>query len=188
MDASYLASKFSSAMPYDQYLQTGTDEQRRRWTEFYNLVNLTSAQKLLLSGFQRNMKVLVVSGIWCGDCVQQCPLFQRIAEASSQIELRLLDRDAHSDLSDRIKICAGKRVPVVLFMAEDFELCGIYGDRSVNRYRAMAARQLAAACPTGLVPPGQDEVSATLQDWVNEFERIQLMLRLSGRLRHKHGD
>ena len=28
----------------------------------------------------------------------------------------------------------------------------------------------------------------TLQDWVNEFERVQLLLRLSTRLRQKHGD
>jgi hypothetical protein len=33
-----------------------------------------------------------------------------------------------------------------------------------------------------------DELAATLQDWLNEFERVQLLLRLSGRLRQKHDD
>jgi hypothetical protein len=76
----------------------------------------------------------------------------------------------------------------VLFMAEDFEFCGAFGDRTISRYRALAAQRLGAACPTGIVPPGAAELSSTLQDWLNEFERNQLMLRLSPRLREKHGD
>ena len=53
---------------------------------------------------------------------------------------------------------------------------------------SMASRQLGAACPTGIAAPAADEVAATLADWLGEVERIQLMLRLSGRLRQKHGD
>jgi hypothetical protein len=36
--------------------------------------------------------------------------------------------------------------------------------------------------------PDAEETAATLQDWLDEFERVQLMLRLSTRLRQKHGD
>ena len=32
------------------------------------------------------------------------------------------------------------------------------------------------------------EVHATLQDWMDEIERVHLILRLSARLRQKHGD
>jgi hypothetical protein len=77
---------------------------------------------------------------------------------------------------------------VVLLLAEDFELCGLYGDRTLQRYRALAARQLGPSCPTGLVPPPPDELAATLSDWLGELERVQLMLRLSARLRQKHND
>ena len=56
------------------------------------------------------------------------------------------------------------------------------------RYRQMAAEQLGAACPTGLVPPGTEILASVVQEWLNEFERIQLMLRTSGRLRQLHGD
>jgi hypothetical protein len=38
------------------------------------------------------------------------------------------------------------------------------------------------------MPPPPDELAATLQDWINELERVQLMLRLSPRLRQKHND
>ena len=36
----------------------------------------------LLGGFTREMKVLVISGIWCGDCVAQGPLLHHIASAN----------------------------------------------------------------------------------------------------------
>jgi len=73
-------------------------------------------------------------------------------------------------------------------MAEDFALCSWYGDRSLTRYRRLAQRQLGPACSTGLFVPDEQELALTLTDWMNEFERIQLMLRLSTRLRQKHQD
>jgi thiol-disulfide isomerase/thioredoxin len=189
MQASFLAEKFAAALPYDRYVRTGNEEQQRRWQQVYTAAQVTVAQKQLVAGFVRDMKVLIVSGIWCGDCVQQCPLLQRIAEANpARIELRLLDRDKHRDLTDKVHINAGDRVPVALFLAEDHELCSVFGDRTLNRYRALAARHLGPSCPTGIVPPAADELAATLQDWLNEFERVQLMLRLSARLRQKHND
>ncbi len=189
MDASELSSFFAAAQPYGRYVATGTAEQQRRWQQVYAAAALTPEQGALAAGFVREMKVLVVSGIWCGDCVQQCPLLERIAEANpGKISVRLIDRDEHKALSSRLRLNGGDRVPVVLFLAEDFELCSISGDRTLNRYRALAVRQLGAACPTGIQAPDAGELAATLQDWLNEFERVQLMLRLSGRLRQKHGD
>ena len=55
-------------------------------------------------------------------------------------------------------------------------------------YRQMAADRLGPACPTGIVPPGPELLSAVTSEWVGQFERNQLMLRLSKRLREKHGD
>jgi thiol-disulfide isomerase/thioredoxin len=189
MDATFLSTKFESALPYDRYVQTGTDEQQRRWRQVYEVAKLTAGQQQLLSGFVRDMKVLVVSGIWCGDCVQQVPLLQRLAEGNAgRIDLRILDRDANRDLANLLRINGGDRVPVALFLAEDFEFCAAFGERSLHRYRSLARMQLGAACPIGLAPPDADEVAATLQDWLDEFERVQLLLRLSPRLRRKHND
>ena len=97
-----------------------------------------------------------------------------------------MDRDEHRDLTDRVRINGGDRVPVALFLAEDHELCAIFGDRTLQRYRALAARQLGPSCPTGIVAPDKDEMAATLQDWLDEIERVQLMLRLSARLQRRH--
>jgi len=189
MDASYLSDKFAAALPYDRYVQTGTDEQQRRWKQVYDAAHVSDRQRELIGGFARRMNVLVVSGIWCGDCVAQCPMFDLIARAAPKtVQLRFVDRDQHKDLSDQVRLNAGSRVPTVLFLAEDFELSGLYGDRTLARYRAIASRQLGPSCPVGIVPPGDEELAETIAEWVAEFERIQLMLRLSPRLRQKHGD
>lgn len=189
MDSRFLSEKFSAALPYDRYVLTGTDEQQRRWKQVYDAARITASQKELIAGFARDLKLLVSSGIWCGDCVQQVPLLVRIAEGNpSRIELRIVDRDQHRDLTDKLRINGGDRVPVALFLSEDFELCSVYGERTLSRYRALARTQLGAACPIGIAPPDADELAATLQDWLNEFERIELMLRLSPRLRRKHND
>ena len=183
-----MAGKFESALRYDRYVATGTDEQKRRWQQVYEAAKLTAFQRELVASFTREMKVLVVSGIWCGDCVQQCPLIQRVAEANAKIDVRFVDRDEHKDLSSRLRINGGDRVPVVIFAAEDFEVGAIEGDRTLSRYRALARKQLGAACPIAIGPPDADEMAATVADWVGEFERVQWMLRLSTRLRQKHED
>ncbi len=188
IDASYLQKKHDAGLSYKDYLETGKPEQKDGWTEIYDRVKLTVPQEALVRSFAREIKVICVSGIWCGDCVQQGPLIQRIADANDCIDLRWLDRDEHIDLADQLKINAGTRVPVVIFAAEDYEPVSIYGDRTLTRYRAIAARKLGARCPLPGAPVPSEELEATLQDWLNEFERVHLLLRTSARLREKHGD
>ena len=109
-------------------------------------------------------------------------------EAGPCGDVKWLDRDEHPERAGQIRIHAGLRVPDRIFMAEDYEPVSIMGDRTLSRYRALAAKQLGAACPLPGAPVPTEELQATLQDWLDEFERVHLLLRLSGRLREKHGD
>ena len=189
LDAAFLQTKHASGLTYEAYLRTGTPTQQESWTKIYHQVSLTQAQLELLQGFKRRMNVIALSGIWCGDCVQQGPLLAKIAQANPAcINLRWLDRDQHRDLQTQVRINAGDRVPVVLFCAEDHELVGWFGDRTLQRYRAIAARQLGPCCPLPGAPMDGNELAATMQDWIDQFERVHLILRLSARLRQKHGD
>lgn len=188
IDAEFLKREFDAGLAYEPYVATGNDAQRQRWQAVYAAAGLTAAQRGLVASFTRPMNLLVVSGVWCGDCIEQVPLIQRIAEANDRLAVRVVDRDQHPDLSGRVHINGGNRVPVVLFLSEDFQLCGWFGDRTLSRYRALAAKNIGPACSLGAVVPPAEQVSATLADWLAEVERVQLMLRLSPRLRQKHGD
>jgi thiol-disulfide isomerase/thioredoxin len=182
-------AKFAAGLPYDEFLKAhGTEEHRRRWAELHGRVKLSDEQQRLVASFRREMKVLCLSGAWCGDCVNQCPIFDHFARANERILVRYYDRDTHPDLAAELKVCGGARVPVVVFVSEDGFEVGRYGDRTLSKYRKLAADQFGASCPTGLVPPEQNLIQSVTQDWLDEFERAQLILRTSARLRTKHND
>jgi hypothetical protein len=191
----FYANKFRDALPYDRYVATAKPTEKPNWDGFHARVQLTSAQRELIAGFQRCINVLVISGTWCGDCVQQCPMLDHIARAhpaasddpeAPGIDLRFLDRDKNLDLAKPLMICGGLRVPSVIFLNEEFDFLSILGDRTLMRYRALAVKYLGASCPLPGAPVPADQVAATLQDWVNEFERVALMLLLSPKLSQKH--
>lgn len=183
----YLRIRFEAGLSYDEYLATATPQQLDNWRAVEQQVSLTDAQQSLLASFTRPMPVLCTSGTWCGDCVVQVPMLAAIEKANpGMISLRLLDRDEHADLAGQITICGGQRVPTVLFLNELFEFVGLLGDRTLSRYRAMAAKELGGACPLPGTPLPADEIAATVQEWVEQFERVQLMLLLSPKLRALH--
>jgi hypothetical protein len=183
------SSIFAEALPYPDFLDKyAKPAQRPRWDAMHARVSLGGDEVALLRGFVRRMPVLVLNGAWCGDCINQVPIFDHIARACPAIELRLLDRDARDDVRSALAINGGHRVPVVVFLSEDFQEVGRYGERTLSRYRALAIQQLGPACPTGLVAPDPDETRAVTREWLGEFERAQLLLRLSPRLRERHGD
>lgn len=184
-----LKNYFDRALSYSEYVADGSPEQQANWAANYGKVALTASHVALLSAFTRYQPVLVISGTWCGDCAQQVPIMQHIAEASQgKINLRIIDRDDGIELSNQVKINGGNRVPTVIFMNEEFDLLGLYGDNALARMRAKAARQLGASCELPSARTSPDELALTIQEWMDQFERTQLIARLSTKLRAKHQD
>ncbi len=180
---------FADALPYESFLDKyGSPAQRTRWSGMHGRFSLTAEQRGLLSGFARRMPVLCLAGAWCGDCINQCPVFDHFARASARLDLRFLDRDARPDVRDALAINGGQRVPAVVFLSEDWFEVSRYGERTLSIYRRLAAEQLGPSCPTGLVPPADEAIAVITAEWLAEFERAQLILRLSPRLRSLHGD
>jgi thiol-disulfide isomerase/thioredoxin len=182
-------AKFEAGLAYPAYGATGSPDQQASWNRSYQRVQVTPAQTQLLTSFTRRINLLVTSGTWCGDCVQQVPMLARIAEANpALIHLRLVDRDKHRDLSEQVMICGGLRVPTVIFLSEEFDFVSIMGDKLLTRLRVLAAKSVGAFCPLPGADEPADESAGALRDWVREVERVHLMLRLSPKLREKHGD
>jgi ferredoxin len=280
---------FQRALPYSGYLQHyATEEQRSRWGRLYDAIVLTDAQKELLKLFRRRMNILCLAGAWCGDCVNACPIFQRIAEACPLITLRFVNRaqnfseastaaaaasapkpgtaedpddirsrpigrilvkwgilspervdkalivqeehkarglnvrigDVMTDMgyisaeqrdkalaaqsgygslevwdvavAREISICGAPRVPMLVFLSEDWFECERFGERTLATYREKARKKLSgmegATCPTGLLTPEPDLLAANVAEWLAHIERVQWMLLTSPRLTAKHGE
>ncbi|HGJ67103.1 TPA: thioredoxin family protein [bacterium] len=188
LNQDFFKSKFDQGLSYKEFMEASKEHEQARWQAVYDRINLTNEQRKLLAGFKRKMNVLCMTGAFCGDCVRQCPIMQRIAEASDMIDLRFLDRDSNPDLSEHLRILGGARVPVVVFLSEDFLEFARFGDRTLSTYRKMAIEQIGSACSTGIVPPAEEELATLTQEWVDIFERPQLALRLSPMLRQRYGD
>lgn len=184
-----LFTKFEAALPLSAFLaKYGTDAHRARWKLAAEQTSISDEQRQLLGAFTRKINALVLAGAWCGDCSSQCPIFERFAEVAPVIHTRYLDRDEHAEVQAELQINGGNRVPVVVFFSEDGFEISRYGERTLARYRQLAAQQLGEACATGFVKGADPVQRAVVQDWLNEFERVQWILRLSPRLRRLHGD
>lgn len=182
-------SKFESGHSYQSFLeQYGSESDQKKWNLVHGIVTLTDQQRSLVAGFTRKMNVLVMAGAWCGDCVSQCPIFDHLEQASEHLTFRYVDRDADPEMAEEFKICGGSRVPQLVILSEDFLPVSREGDRTISRYRKMAEEQLGGACPTGLGLEHDPVFRAVIQDWVDIFERSQLILRLSPSLRKRHND
>ena len=185
----FLRSTFEVGLPYAAYVATGRPDQQQSWARAHAAVRISPEQRGVVEGFVRRMPVLVTSGTWCGDCVMQVPILDHLARCNPGcIDLRMVDRDRHADLAAAVRICGGLRVPTVIFMSEDFEFMAIEGDKTLSRLRSMAAKQLGNACPLPGADQPADELSATVEDWVTKFEHVHLLLRMSHKLRERHGD
>ena len=182
-------AKFEQGLTYQDFLARYANAgQKERWQKIYDSVALTTAQRSLLGFFRRAMNVLCLAGAWCGDCINQCPIFEHFAAAAPGIRVRYLDRDEHAEVQRELQINAGNRVPVVVFFSEDGAEVARYGERTLSKYRQMMRDQGGAMCPTGIVIPGDSLLAQVTQDWLDEFERVQWLLCLSPRLRQMHGD
>src|SRR5205814_4827971 len=150
-----LFEKYGRGLPYADFIARYANEaQKQRGHAVHQQVALTAAQRELLGAFRRSMPVLCLAGAWCGDCVNQCPIFEHFAAAAPVIQVRYLDRDEHADVQDALQINGGKRVPVLVFFSEDGHEVARYGERSLSKYRQMMRDFAGASCPTGIMTAG----------------------------------
>ncbi|MGN6366768.1 MAG: thioredoxin family protein [Phycisphaerae bacterium] len=276
---------FNRALPYNDFLaRYATDDHRTRWQQVYDAVSLTDPQLKLLTWFRRKMNVLCMAGPWCGDCVNACPIFQKIAEACpDRIDLRFVNRAQNFDpnanaaprpgtaddpndirstqlgkvlvklgfltpervekavlaqdeqrakglnvrigdvmtglgfitpeqrdqalaaqsgyenlsawdvaVAKELSICGAPRVPVLVFLSQDWFECERFGERTLATYREKAKTHLSklegASCPTGIDAPSTTALANNTAEWLEHFERIQWMLLTSPRLQKLNGE
>ncbi|MDP6126493.1 MAG: thioredoxin family protein [Candidatus Latescibacteria bacterium] len=173
---------------YDAYLANSSPEHADRWREMEQNISLSDDQSTLLTSFTREMPVVCVTGIWCGDCVRQGPILRAFEQLAPGMSVRWLDRDAHSDLMDELRVTGAKKVPVFVFLTEDFLEAGRFGDRTLSVYQRKAEGDLGPACPVGWHSGDDDALAVETQEWLDIVERMHLLLKLSPLLRERHGD
>ena len=176
------------AKPYDQYLAEHDDSYTERWYEtMERLSELEPEQVKNLQGYNREINILMYSGVWCGDCSRQGPMLKKIKNAiGKDANIRVIDREKREELQDELRIVGAVRAPMVVFLSEDFWEIGTFGDRMLNVYRAKAAREIGRDFNAGILSP--NSLMNEMSEWVNIVERMLIMLQLSPPLRRRYND
>jgi hypothetical protein len=179
---------WDKALEYKDYLHASDQEKVLRWRDSESRIpDLSLSQVERLKGFNRELNVLVYSGVWCGDCSRQGPILKKIAlAAGDKVNLRFIERDISEELQDELRILGALRVPMVVFLTEDFWEVERFGERTLSVYRSKMAREIGRGSDTGILSPRAREKE--LDEWVDIFERILIMIRLSPPLRKRHND
>lgn len=183
------ADYFNRALPYPLYTSSGEKKHAQKWEEFRQQISLSEKDREIVAGFKRQLLVLVMSGIWCGDCARQGPILHTVAESCPLIQLRFIDNRENPKLQDELRINGAEKVPVVVAFSEDMFELARFGDRHLSVYREKLLTELGPACDSGLVvSTTTDKLALEITAWVEWFERLQIMLRLSPALRRRYGD
>jgi thiol-disulfide isomerase/thioredoxin len=186
--AEFWKRHFDVAKTYENFIDESDQGKAARWRETAErLPQLTPEQVERLRGWDRELNVLMYGGIWCGDCARQGPMLKKLADAAGEkVHLRVIDREASAELQDELRILGALRVPLAVFLSEDFWEVGRFGDRLLTVYRAKASREIGRGQPQGVLSP--KALESELAEWVDIFERMLTMVRLSPPLRKRHGD
>jgi len=102
----------------DYYLEIAQLNQKRM-DRLDKKNRLNDSFKEWLGNLQRKYLLLVLSEGWCGDAAQTLPVFNWVAESSSNIELKVVLRDEHLDLMDQYLTDNGRSIPKVLFIDKE---------------------------------------------------------------------
>lgn len=172
---------------YNDFLNRfGSEGDRLKWERVRTQLVWTDPQESLVRGFRRKMPILVMAGAWCGDCARQCPLIYEICRRNSLCQLRFVERDQVPEVAAELTICGSPRIPQTVMFDEDFNFVSRWGERTLSQLRQLGSKLSGASCATGIA--SSSDQAETLQEWLNSFEYSQWVLRLSPRLRERHGD
>ena len=121
--------------------------------------------------------LLVLSADWCGDAVNTLPAIARLAELTSNTDLRILEHDAHLDLMDAHLTGRSRSIPAVMVLDADYVERGWWGPRPYELQRWVLAEGQALEKTERYKHVrgwyARDRANTTLQEVVTLMERAE---------------
>jgi thiol-disulfide isomerase/thioredoxin len=186
--ADFWRKYWEAAVTYEKFIEESKPEEAKLWLERKERTpELKPLQRKRLEGYNRILNVLVYAAPWCGDCSRQVPILEKMAEAAGEkVNIRLIERETSKELQDELRIVGALRVPMIVFLTEDFWEVGRFGERLLSLYRSKEAREIGNGEDKGILSP--KALTREIDDWLDVFERMLIMVRLSPPLRKRYSD
>tara|TARA_R110002111_G_scaffold17236_2_gene43396 strand:- start:357 stop:977 length:621 start_codon:yes stop_codon:yes gene_type:complete len=141
----------NAAMSYDSYMNllidllaegktTGANQSEamveygkmnvQRMKRLNKTIQLQQELKDVLSGLTRKMTFLVLTEGWCGDAAQNVPVFNKLVEHTTNIDLKLILRDENLEIMDAYLTNGGRSIPKLIALdSSTLEVIGTWGPR-----------------------------------------------------------
>ena len=97
-----------------------------RWDKSTKLSEELSAK---LAELQCEVNWLLLAEGWCADASQNLPILNKMAEASPNVNLRILLRDEHLDIMDQYLTNGGRAIPKLVVLDDEMSEVGTWGPR-----------------------------------------------------------
>merc|ERR1711916_209266 len=127
----------------------------------------SESTKTALSKLNQKQTWLVLTEGWCGDAAQNLPIIHKMAEASNQIDLKLVLRDEHLELMDMFLTNGGRAIPKLIALDENLEVLFTWGARPSIATKMVADYKAAHG-------KLDDALKKDLQVWYNKNKGLNL--------------
>lgn len=128
------ASDWQNAVSYEAFLPTA-EKNVDLWRGVYDRFVPPADVVARAAAVPGTWHLLVVSEDWCGDASNTVPVLARLAEASPNLDLRLLARDENLALMDDHLTGTSRGIPVVILLDEALHEHGWWGPRPSDLQR-----------------------------------------------------
>ena len=93
-------------------------------------IHVVDDVKSFLENLEKNYTWMVLSESWCGDAAQILPIFNKMAEISDKIDLRIVLRDDNDDLMNLFLTNGTKSIPkLIIIDTKTDEVVADFGPR-----------------------------------------------------------
>jgi hypothetical protein len=93
-------------------------------------IELSDSLKKTIQNIKKKLTLIVIAESWCGDGAQNIPMIAKIADLSTNIELKIIFRDENIGIMDSYLTNGSRSIPKVVFIdSETNEELGTWGPR-----------------------------------------------------------
>ncbi|CAL66378.1 thioredoxin family protein [Christiangramia forsetii] len=93
-------------------------------------IKLSEKEKQCFKNIRENQTWLVITEPWCGDAAQSLPFFNKIAQISEKIALKIVLRDENPNLMDAFLTKGSRSIPKLIILNKEKEILNVWGPRS----------------------------------------------------------
>ncbi len=127
--AASLKVHWNEALSFEAFLPTA-EKNADLWAAVWSRARIPDRLAARAAAVPGVWHLLALSEDWCGDAVNTLPVLARLAEQTSNLDLRLLARDEHLGLIDaHLTGGRARSIPVVMLLDADFVERAWWGPR-----------------------------------------------------------